>query len=285
MSRGEIVGEIVMAINAQSLASGRGWNVRDVVCDHGPRDRAFTEQHAETAIAAVMQGSFQYRTQTGSALLVPGALLLGNAGSCFECGHEHAQGDRCLAFHFAPVFFESIAAGVPGVRKARFDRASMPPADELIGLFAEAQVARDERDGAALEELATRLAGAVLTVASDAVTPARRASGRDERRITMAVRRIEAQADDQLGLNALAREAAMSPYHFLRTFAQVTGMTPHQYVLHTRLRRAARRLRASAEPVSMIAFEAGFNDLATFNRRFRRLIGMTPSAFRAVRAH
>ena len=72
----------------------------------------------------------------------------------------------------------------------------------------------------------------------------------------------------------------MSSYHFLRTFRQVTGMTPHQYVLHTRLVRAARRLRASAEPVSMIAFEAGFNDLATFNRRFRRLIGVTPSIFR-----
>src|SRR5262245_63023414 len=117
-----------MAIKTQILASGSGWSVCDVVCDHGPRDRAFVEQHAETTIAAVMRGSFQYRTQAGSAMLVPGALLLGNAGSCFECGHEHAQGDRCLAFHFSPAFFESIAAGTPGVRKASFGRASMPPA-------------------------------------------------------------------------------------------------------------------------------------------------------------
>src|SRR5262249_22865763 len=140
-----------MAISAQSLASGTGWRVRDVVCDHGPRDRAFTEEHADTAIAAVMEGSFQYRTQAGSALLVPGALLLGNAGSCFECGHEHAQGDRCLAFHFTPAFFESIAVGVPGARKARFRRPSMPPASALIGLFVESEVARDERERAALE--------------------------------------------------------------------------------------------------------------------------------------
>jgi len=271
-----------MAISAQSLASGTGWRVQDVVCDHGPRDRAFTEEHADTAIAAVMEGSFQYRTQAGSALLVPGALLLGNAGGCFECGHEHAQGDRCLAFHFTPAFFESIAAGVPGVRKARFSCASVPPAGELVGVLAEAEVARDERDSVALEELATRLAGAVLTITSGGVASARRPSVRDERRITMAVRRIEAQADEHLGLNALACGAAMSPYHFLRTFRQATGMTPHRYVLHTRLHRAAQRLRASADPISMIAFEAGFNDLATFNRRFRRLIGMTPSAFRAA---
>jgi AraC family transcriptional regulator len=269
-----------MAISAQSLAFGSGWSVYDVVCDHGPRDRAFIEEHAENTIAAVMRGSFQYRTAAGSAMLVPGALLLGNAGSCFECGHEHAQGDRCLAFHFTPAFFESIAAGVPGVRKTRFSCASVPPASELVGLLAEAEVARDERDIAALEELATRLAGAVLTITDDGVTQARSPSVRDERRITMAVRRIEARADEPLRLNALARETAMSPYYFLRTFRLVTGMTPHQYVLHTRLLRAARRLRASVDPVAMIAFEAGFNDLATFNRRFRRLIGVTPTVFR-----
>jgi AraC-like DNA-binding protein len=269
-----------MAINAQTLAFGPGWSVCDVVCDHGPRDRAFVEEHAETTIAAVLQGSFRYRTQAGSAVLVPGSLLLGNAGCCFECGHEHAQGDRCLAFHFTPAFFESIAAGTPGTRKTRFSCASVPPASELAGLFAESEGARDERDMAAFEELATRLAGAVLTITADRVVSARRPNVRDERRITMAARRIEAQADEHLGLSALAHEAAMSPYHFLRTFRQVTGMTPHQYVLHTRLLRAARRLRASADPVSMIAFEAGFNDLATFNRRFRRLIGVTPSVFR-----
>src|SRR5262245_45160324 len=156
-----------MAISVQSLASGAGWSVCDVVCDHGPRDRVFVEEHAETTIAAVMRGSFQYRTQAGAAMLVPGALLLGNAGTCFECGHEHAQGDRCLAFHFGPAFFEDIAAGTPGARKARFSRADVPPAAELIGLLAEAEVARDERDVAALEELATRIAGAVLTVAAD----------------------------------------------------------------------------------------------------------------------
>jgi len=73
----------------------------------------------------------------------------------------------------------------------------------------------------------------------------------------------------------------MSPYHFLRTFRQVVGVTPHQFILRTRLNRAAVRLRRSSESVSTIAFEAGFNDLSTFNRRFRRVMGASPSAYRA----
>jgi AraC family transcriptional regulator len=75
----------------------------------------------------------------------------------------------------------------------------------------------------------------------------------------------------------------MSPYHFLRTFRHVVGMTPHQFVLRTRLHRAAVRLRRSDEAVSAIAFDAGFNDLSTFNRRFRRVIGVSPSAYRTGR--
>ena len=58
-------------------------------------------------------------------------------------------------------------------------------------------------------------------------------------------------------------------------------MTPHQFVLRTRLHRAAVRLRRSDETISAIAFDAGFNDLSTFNRRFRRLMGASPGAYRA----
>jgi AraC-like DNA-binding protein len=57
-------------------------------------------------------------------------------------------------------------------------------------------------------------------------------------------------------------------------------MTPHQFVLHTRLGRAAVRLRTSDEPISGIAFDAGFGDLSTFNRRFRRLMGCSPGDYR-----
>jgi AraC family transcriptional regulator len=279
---GRTIRYVLMALGIQILASGPGWSVQDVVCDYGPHDHSFVEEHGEIAISAVTQGSFQYRTQAGSATLVPGSLLLGNARCSFECGHEHAEGDRCLAFHFSPAFFESIAAGVPGVRTTTFAYASVPPTSELIGILADAEVARDQRDTAALEEIAMRLAGAALTITANKKAITRIPSARDERRITRAVRRIGAQADATLRLDALARDSAMSPYHFLRTFRQVTGMTPHQYVLHTRLHHAAARLRESKDPISTIAFRTGFKDLATFNRRFRRLIGTTPSRYRAT---
>jgi AraC family transcriptional regulator len=106
-------------------------------------------------------------------------------------------------------------------------------------------------------------------------------SYKDQKRVSETLRRIEAQSDQPLSLQSLADDAAMSPYHFLRTFRAVAGMAPHQYLLHTRLQRAAVQLRGSGERISAIALEAGFSDLSTFNRRFRRLLGVSPGGYRA----
>ena len=57
-----------MAITTTLLASGTGWNVRDVVCDHGPGDPVFEERHADVSIALVTAGSFQYRTRQGAVI-------------------------------------------------------------------------------------------------------------------------------------------------------------------------------------------------------------------------
>lgn len=262
------------------LASGRGWRVSDVVCCAGPHDRPFEERHDAICVAVVMEGTFQYRSTLGTAVLAPGAVLLGNAGTCFECGHEHSVGDRCLAFHFAADCFEEVVVAVPKA-KMEFAVPRLPPRPNLMPLVAAAEAARDDGDGAALGELAMRLTGAVLTALAGGDPGGRALSTRDERRVTSALRRIEAEPHERLALTDLAGEAAMSPYHFLRVFRQVVGMTPHQYLLRTRLHRAAVRLRASDEPISAIAFAAGFNDLSTFNRRFRRLMGVSPGAYRA----
>ena len=270
-----------MALQVHALASGAGWSVSDVVCTAGPHDPPFEERHHAACIAAVTQGTFQYRSRRGSAVLAPGSVLLGNEGTCFECGHEHASGDRCLAFHFAPEHLEAIVAAVPGARRSQFAVPHLPPSPALIPLIAAAEAARDDGDAAALEELALRLAGAVAATLAGRRRAMSRPSPRDERRVTAALRWIEARAHLPMALADLAGAAAMSPYHFLRSFRRVVGMTPHQYLLRTRLHRAAVRLLRSEQPVAATAFEMGFNDLSTFSRRFRRLMGSTPSAYRA----
>jgi len=269
-------------LTARVLASGPGWLVHDVVCNAGPETRAFEEQHGAVAIATVSEGTFQYRSSLGSAVLTPGAIMLGAPGVCYECGHEHGVGDRCTAFHISAATWEEIVAAVPGAKRVKVARPQLPPLEILAPLLAEIEAARDENDAAAFEEIALRLAGAVAGVLADAPKRAREPSARDIKRVTAIVRQLAAQPEESYALAALADKAAMSPYHFLRTFRQVVGIAPHQYLLRSRLHRAALRLKRSKDEISAIAFEAGFNDLSTFNRRFKKVMGVNPGAYRGA---
>jgi AraC family transcriptional regulator len=270
-----------MALTSRLLASGSGWRVADVVCTFGPHDRPFQEEHDGICIAAVTAGTFRYRSMLGTALLAPGMVLLGNHRHAFECSHEHCTGDRCLSFRFTPAFLEGVVAAVPGARRMAFDVPRLPPGPGLLPVVAAAEAARDDGDDAGLEEAALQLAGAAFAALADGRRGVPTLSRRDERRITTAIRQIEARAHEPLSLSDLAGAAAMSPFHFLRTFRAVVGMTPHQFILQTRLHRAAVRLRRTKEDISAIAFASGFNDLSTFNRRFARIMGLSPRAYRA----
>ena len=270
-----------MALSSRILACGPGWRVRDVICSSGPHDPAFEELHDGACIAAVTGGTFRYRSSHGAVVLAPGALLLGNDGHCFECSHEHGVGDRCLSFRLAPEFLEMVVAGVPGARCSSFSVPRLPPHERSLPLIAAAEAARDDGDAGAWEELALCMAGAVAGMLHEGKSRVPAPGARDERRISTALRCIEARLDEHLSIAELSKVAAMSPYHFLRTFRALVGVTPHQFILHARMKRAAVFLRRTSDNVSAIAFAAGFGDLSTFNRRFQRIFGLSPSAYRA----
>lgn len=265
---------------ARVLAKGDGWRVSDVVCAQGPQDRTFEEQHRDVTIAAVLHGSFFYRGETGRSLMYPGALLLGNAGACFECGHDHGTGDRCLSFHFSRPFFEEIATAAAGSPRFRFATNMLPALRQLAGPLVKVEAGALAADPIYLEELAIGLAEAVLAVLSDGSRAMGSLPVRDRRRVSDVVRYIEDHADQPLGLSDLAGLACMSRYHFLRTFRQALGITPYQLLLNVRMRRAAVALATTPAEVAAIAFASGFGDLSTFNARFRTMIGMSPQAFR-----
>ena len=95
-----------------------------------------------------------------------------------------------------------------------------------------------------------------------------------------AIRFIESDAARPISLTDLAAVAGMSKYHFLRVFRRLTGVTPHQYLISARMRRAALGLASSRRPVLDVALDAGFGDLSTFNNRFRATFGLTPTQYR-----
>jgi AraC family transcriptional regulator len=265
---------------ARSIASGRGFSIDEYVCHAGPEDRPFEEQHSRFTIAAVVGGSFVYQSERGKGLLYPGSLLLGNFGACFQCGHDHSTGDRCISFQYDQELFAELAATAAGTSRFRFPASMVPAGDELLPLVTAAEVAVAGESTLALEELALRVAEQVLGMTSGEAPRPARVVARDEQRISEVLHVIEERSEEALDLDELAAIASLSKYHFLRTFRNAVGRSPYQYLLSIRLRRVALELARSEASVSSIALDAGFGDLSTFNRRFREVFGQSPLAYR-----
>ena len=273
--------ESPVRIRSRALASGAGWAVSDVVCTAGPHDQPFEEQHSRTSIAIVLNGTFQYRTATGRELMTPGSLLLGNAGDCFVCGHEHGTGDRCLSFSYSREFCERIAADT-GFAMPRFRTPRLAPVRALSPLVAKASAVLGGADLARLEELGIQALAEAMQLDRGEAPRLSAAEPSSLARVTRVVRMIDSDPDLPHDLGSLARIARLSPYHFLRTFEGLTGTTPHQYLLRMRLRRAALRLRTEPARILDIALECGFGDVSNFNRTFRAEFGVSPRSYRSL---
>jgi len=260
------------------VATGDGWQVLDLLCTSGPCDRPFEERQGGMSVSLVLSGTFDYRSNRGSSLMSPGSLVLGTVGNTFEVSHPHGEGDRCLSFQFEPEFFQRLAHDA-GASRLPFERDRLPPLRVLAPLLARARLALGRRDS--FEEIALELAGTAARTAAQSRPEVPAGTPPGSGRIARTLRHMESRSADPQPLGELARIAGLSPYHFLRTFKEVTGVTPHQWLLRARLRQAADRLVASRAPVTEIALDVGFQDLSNFIRSFRAEFGVSPRRYRA----
>jgi AraC-like DNA-binding protein len=93
---------------------------------------------------------------------------------------------------------------------------------------------------------------------------------------------IDRDYGSPLDLDAMAREAGYSRFHFARAFTEAYGETPRRYLTRRRIERAKTLLRAANLSVTEICLLVGFDSLGSFSSRFRSLVGQSPAAYRAA---
>jgi len=105
------------------------------------------------------------------------------------------------------------------------------------------------------------------------------------RRLCLARDLLREQREPSLSIAELAREVRISPFHFIRQFEAVFGVTPHQFRIQSRLDLAKQLLARGHHSVTDVCMEVGFSSLGSFSTLFTRRVGEPPSAYqRRVRA-
>ncbi|WP_298260159.1 AraC family transcriptional regulator [Bradyrhizobium sp.] len=259
----------------KTLLQHRSISVSDFRCTAGPNEKPFAEQFNCHSVSYVRKGSFGCQSRGRSFELVTGSVLVGFPGDEYVCTHNHVCGDECLSFFLEQELVEAI-----GGRREAWRVGAAPPLPELMVLGELAQAAADGRSDISLDEVGYLFASRFVDAVSDRTRKPVAIKARDRRRAVETAQWIEANSHHTIDLDAAANQAGISPFHFLRLFANVLGVTPHQYLVRSRLRQAARLLSDEDIAITDIAYDVGFGDLSNFVRTFHRAAGVSPSAFR-----
>jgi len=262
-------------MTATTLLTRPSISVSDFRCDAGPGDRPFAEQHRCHSISYVRKGSFGLHCRGKHHELVAGSILIGHPGDEYTCTHDHVCGDECLSFFLSEELVETLGDG-PDIWQA----GCAPPLPELVVLGELAQSAADGNSDIGLDEIGQVLASRFVEAVSGKPRKATSPAARDRRRAVETALWIDAHSHRNIGLEDAAGHAGISPFHFLRLFSDTLGVTPHQYLVRSRLRHAARRLADDDSAITDIAYDVGFGDLSNFVRTFHRAAGASPLRFR-----
>ncbi len=239
---------------------------------HGlPRDYVVADYKTTLSIKTVLRGSAWYETPQGRYRVTPDAFLILNAGQQYsmKVSADSNTETLCPFFHAGFVQGEFYERLYPmGGRVAQTIRAigSVPLEDSFYDLA----------------EALSELRGETRREAES--FPGLRASTREEmyRRLNRARDFLHSCYAEPLTVSDAANIAAISHFHFQRTFKSAFGMSPMQFLQRRRLEVARDLLNATDDDVTSICRSVGFESLGSFSALFKRTFGVSPSAYRMI---
>ena len=220
---------------------------------------------------------------TGTSWLRPGMMWVMPQGS--RHGVRFESNVEGIALAFEPATFDHLVQSANGKHSLTIMQslAACPPKIEhLMRALLHESLDSSTEEGLGLECIATAIALGICQHAGALSTPTKTAPRLAPKQIRAVQAYVETHLHQQISLADLAATAGLSSFHFLRSFKGSLSTTPARYVLDRRMERARYLLKVSRTTVSEVGISVGFEDVSHFSRAFRRVLGVTPSAFRSA---
>jgi AraC-like DNA-binding protein len=256
------------------------------------------------SISAVTRGEAAWATSEGRYLVRPGACLVLGEGDACSLTIDSPTPVETFCVSFRTGFLSGLAWELRSDVATALDdpdgaTAEVPPLHAGIHPNSDRVGAAMDRlrsgvtarvPAAELEEAIIAAGCAVLRANAEYLSrssrvSAVRASTRREilRRVFRGRDYIESHLPDHFALRDIGRAAAMSVFHFHRSFVEVFGETPHEYTTRRRLALAMDLLASTDLTIGDVSFAAGFGSPTSFSAAFRRHEAHSPTAFRRTR--
>lgn len=233
--------------------------------------------HEQFGVGLIARGAQKSASGRGMVEAGAGDIVTVNPGEVHD-GTPIGDGGRSWQMlYLAPVIVGELATDIAAGRRAPAFEFTAPTVRDprMAGLFRklfQAMTCSDAgQEGLEADETLLLFLGGLLQPRNEEPRP-----------VPAGIASARAMIDDNpaalLTLTALAREAGLSRYQFLRSFARATGMTPHAYLMQRRIHRA-RQLIGRGVQLAEVAAESGFSDQSHMTRLFVRSFGLAPGTY------
>lgn len=240
------------------------------------------------SISFVRKGNFLFNVFRRSLDSYTGCVLVTKSGYERTVTHTHAIPDECTIFEFKNNFFNELREHYGGVlffndNDWHSTLIKTGPETEFLHFQIIQLVLTHTGSKLQIDNMVMEIIEKVLGNITD-YKPDNRINARLKQNHLITIERakeyITQHFSDDISLMQIADHCYVSPFHFSRLFKTFTTVSPHQYLLTTRLKNAELLLRNTPEPVADIAFSSGFNSIEHFSAAFKQKYKCPPAAYR-----
>jgi AraC-like DNA-binding protein len=239
--------------------------------------------HEELCFGMVIGGAIRLRTRTQEGIASAGSFVLINSDEVHQGLPPTLEGWQCRTIHILPEFVNAIASDVAGLDSIRAPIFEGPTLEDpvLTRLFLDLH-RQTEQSASSLERQSYLVAIVARLVANHSRTLAGEfKSSREPAAVARARSYLDENLSDKVTLDELSLVADLPRFRLLRAFQHALGMTPHNYQLQARVRKAHSLLRRG-DLIADVSAAVGFADQAHLTRAYKSIMGGTPGQFRTA---
>ncbi len=276
-----------MLADVHVLHEGDVYRILDFRCHCNICSLTDTEYNHNLCISFIRKGFFEYRTFRRKDEVHIGRILISKPGFEHTTRHIDNQPDITTVFEFKQSFFEKLkreyfpeSSWFLQSNDMHAIMLSCPPDADYLQHHIMELIQRRKPDGLHVDELVMQLLNKIMLKLGNVTELPILPEKLKQNHLVTVERAREYMMDnfnENISLNELAEHCFVSPFHFSRIFKGVLNISPHQYLLATRLNHARILLTSTEKPVNDIGFESGFNSLEHFVTAYKQQFKLTPS--------
>jgi AraC-like DNA-binding protein len=212
-----------------------------------------------------------------------GKIIAFNQGDTILCTGEGVK-KQYLSLLIKPGFIQKIMEEMGHSGTFRFLKLKNPYSKELIKIIStfEREAARPDSFPLMLDCLAVQIVTLLLREFKTNLKKPPEKSRDMDSYINLSIEYIHTFYNANISIADICEEINISPFHFIRTFKQKMGLSPHQYLLQVRIQKAKELLISGRYSVSEVGILCGFVSLPHFSSTFKALVGCSPIEFKKI---